>query len=99
VTRCLLFKVLITTNFITTNFITTNFITTNFITTNFITTNFITTNFIAANLIDTPNSTTMESIEEQWDPEPSSDIISKSWPNIANAKTVIKIWILDRGES
>ena len=41
----------------------------------------------------------MESIEEQWDPEPSSDIISKSWPNIADAKTAIKIWILDRGES
>jgi hypothetical protein len=53
VTRCLLFKVLITTNFITTN-------------------------FIAANLIDTPNSTTMESIEEQWDPEPSSRVAINS---------------------
>jgi hypothetical protein len=41
----------------------------------------------------------MESIEEQWNPEPSSDIISKSWPNITDAKRAVKIWILDHGES
>jgi hypothetical protein len=47
----------------------------------------------------TPNSTTVESIEEQWNPELSTDILSKSWPNITDAKRAVKIWILDRGES
>jgi MULE transposase domain len=41
----------------------------------------------------------MESTDEQWNPEPSIDIISKSWLNIADAKKAVKIWILDRGES
>jgi hypothetical protein len=41
----------------------------------------------------------MESIGGEWNPELSMDIISKSWPNIADAKKAVKICILDRGES
>jgi hypothetical protein len=41
----------------------------------------------------------MESIEEQWDPPSSLDILSDSWTNISDAKKAVKIWILDRGES
>ena len=41
----------------------------------------------------------MESIEEQWSPEPVIDIISKSWPDIVDAKKAVKIWILNCGES
>src|SRR5258708_7852225 len=48
----------------------------------------------------TSNSTpTMESIEEQWFLPLTSDITSKSWVNIADAKKAVKTWILDRGES
>ena len=42
---------------------------------------------------------TMESIEEQWNPSSSPDIVSDSWMNIIDAKKAVKIWILDRGES
>jgi hypothetical protein len=41
----------------------------------------------------------MESIEEQWNPPSSPDILSDSWTNITDAKKAVKIWILDRGES
>jgi hypothetical protein len=41
----------------------------------------------------------MESIEEQWFLPLTSDITSKSWVNIADAKKAVKTWILDRGES
>jgi hypothetical protein len=41
----------------------------------------------------------MESIEEQWNREPSTDIVFRSWPNITDAKKAVKIWILDRGEA
>jgi hypothetical protein len=41
----------------------------------------------------------MESIDEQWDPEPSMNITYQLWPNITDAKISVKIWILDRGES
>ena len=41
----------------------------------------------------------MESIEEQWNPEPAIDIMSNSWLDIVDAKKAVKIWILDRGES
>jgi hypothetical protein len=41
----------------------------------------------------------MESIEEQWNPPSSPDIMSDLWMNISDAKKAIKIWILDRGES
>jgi MULE transposase domain len=41
----------------------------------------------------------MESIEEQWNPSSSPDIVSDSWMNIIDAKKAVKIWILDRGES
>jgi hypothetical protein len=41
----------------------------------------------------------MGSIEEQWNPKPSTDITSRSWDNIADAKKAVKTWILDRGES
>ena len=34
---------------------------------------------------------TMESIEEQWDPPSPSNIISKSWMNIIDAKNAVKI--------
>jgi MULE transposase domain len=40
-----------------------------------------------------------ESIEEQWSPPSSLDIMSNSWTDIKDAKKAIKIWILDRGES
>jgi hypothetical protein len=36
---------------------------------------------------------------EQWNPPASTDIITESWLNIADAKKAIEIWILDRGES
>jgi hypothetical protein len=39
----------------------------------------------------------MESIEEQWNAPTSSDILTNSWINIADAKKAVKIWILDRG--
>jgi hypothetical protein len=51
------------------------------------------------NTIIHPNQYTMESIYEQWNPEPTIDILSKSWPNITDAKKAVKTWILDRGES
>ena len=39
-------------------------------------------------------------IEEQWSPPlASTDILSDSWMDMANAKKAVKIWILDRGES
>jgi hypothetical protein len=41
----------------------------------------------------------MESIEEQWNPPTSTDILSDSWMDIASAKKAAKTWILDRGES
>ena len=41
----------------------------------------------------------MESIEEQCSLPPTSDITSKSWPSITDAKKAVKTWILDRGES
>jgi hypothetical protein len=41
----------------------------------------------------------MESIEEQWNPPSSPDILSDSWMNITDAKKAVKIWILDRIES
>ena len=41
----------------------------------------------------------MEPIEEQWNEQPLTDIMSKSWIHITNAKKEVKIWILDRGES
>jgi hypothetical protein len=41
----------------------------------------------------------MESIEEQWNPEPAIDIISNSWLDIVDVKKAVKIWILDHGES
>jgi hypothetical protein len=41
----------------------------------------------------------MESIEEQWFLPPTSDITSKSWANITDAKKAVKTWILDHGES
>jgi hypothetical protein len=41
----------------------------------------------------------MDSIEEQWNPPSSPDIVSDSWMNIADAKKAVKIWILDDGES
>jgi hypothetical protein len=41
----------------------------------------------------------MDSIEEQWNPPSSLDIVSDSWMNIADTKKAVKIWILDRGES
>lgn len=44
-------------------------------------------------------ATTIESIEEQWNPPASADILSDSWIAIADAKKAVKIWILDRGES
>jgi hypothetical protein len=40
----------------------------------------------------------MESIEEQWSPL-STDILSRFWANIADAKQAVKTWILDHGES
>jgi hypothetical protein len=47
----------------------------------------------------TLNSNAMESIEEQWNAPTSTDILSDSWVNIADAKKAVKIWILDRSES
>jgi hypothetical protein len=44
-------------------------------------------------------TTTMGSIEEQWNPPSCPDIVSESWTNMAEAKKAVKIWILDRGES
>lgn len=41
----------------------------------------------------------MESIEEQWSLLPTSDITSKSWASITDAKKAVKTWFLDRGES
>ena len=41
----------------------------------------------------------MEPIDEQWNPEPAMNIMSRSWPNIIDAKKAVKTWILDRGES
>jgi hypothetical protein len=41
----------------------------------------------------------MESIEDQWAPLASTEILSTQWPNITNAKKAVKIWILDCGES
>jgi hypothetical protein len=41
----------------------------------------------------------MESIEDQWTPPASTEILSTSWPNITDAKKAVKIWILDCGES
>ena len=41
----------------------------------------------------------MESIEEQWSPPTSTDILSDSWIDITTAKKAAKTWILDRGES
>jgi hypothetical protein len=40
----------------------------------------------------------MGSIEEQWNPPRSRDILSDSWMNITDAKKAVKIWILDRGK-
>jgi hypothetical protein len=44
-------------------------------------------------------ATTVESIEEQWNPPTFTDIMSDSWIDMADAKKAVKIWILDRGES
>jgi hypothetical protein len=41
----------------------------------------------------------MESIEEQWNPPTSTDILSNPWTDIASAKKAVKIWIHERGES
>jgi hypothetical protein len=41
----------------------------------------------------------MESIEEQWNPPSSIDILSSSWIDITSAKKAARTWILDRGES
>ena len=41
----------------------------------------------------------MESIEEQWSPPTSTDILSDSWMDIASAKKAARTCILDRGES
>ena len=38
-------------------------------------------------------------IEEQWSPPTSTDILCDSWMDMADAKKAVKIWILDRGES
>ena len=46
-----------------------------------------------------PESTIMETIDEQWNSAPAIDIMSRSWPNIIDAKMAVKTWILDRGES
>jgi hypothetical protein len=40
----------------------------------------------------------MESIEEQWNPPTSTDILSSSWMDITDSKKAVKIWILDRGK-
>jgi hypothetical protein len=42
---------------------------------------------------------TIESIEEQWNPPSSADILSDSWMNITDTKKAVKIWILDCSES
>jgi hypothetical protein len=42
---------------------------------------------------------TMESIEDQWTPLASTEILSTLWPNMIDAKKAVKIWILDCGES
>ena len=42
---------------------------------------------------------TMESIEEQWNPSSSPDIVSDSWTNVTDEKKAVKIWILDCGKS
>jgi hypothetical protein len=41
----------------------------------------------------------IESTKDQWTPPTSSDILSKSWATLPEAKKAAKIWILDRGES
>jgi hypothetical protein len=41
----------------------------------------------------------MESIEEQWNPPTSTNILSNPWTDIASAKKAVKIWIHERGES
>ena len=41
----------------------------------------------------------MESIEEQWNHPLPPDVTSDSWIDIANAKSAVKTWILDRAES
>jgi hypothetical protein len=44
----------------------------------------------------------MESIEsskDRWIPSKSSDILSKSWATLPEAKKAVKVWILGRGES
>jgi hypothetical protein len=48
------------------------------------------------------STTAMESIElteDRWISPKSSDILSKSWATLPEAKKAAKIWILDRGES
>jgi hypothetical protein len=41
--------------------------------------------------ITTTMATTMESIEEQWSPLASTDILSDSWMDMANVKKAVKI--------
>ena len=41
----------------------------------------------------------IESTKDQWAPPTSSDILSKSWATLPEAKKAAKVWILDRGES
>jgi hypothetical protein len=39
----------------------------------------------------------MESIEDQWTPPASTEILSTSWPTITDAKKAVKIWVANPG--